>query len=482
MIHEDLEEDEDAPTRIRDAPTLLAQLALLEKSEPPGPPSTRGVDTRRTPVVQPPGPAIEPPRAAVVAQAPPLVDEPPPVSAPILPFDRESAPPAIAVPQILEPIPARILEERPSAPILPFDRESAPPRSSQPIQAAAPAATHAAATHAAATHAAAPAATHAGHAAPVIPAEPVIAAPAAAPQPKGISPLAIGLGLVLLGASAGLAFFLTRPKTPVDAGSGSTSPSSAITAPASTGASPGTAGDTAATVSGAASAPSAAAATTVGEPSASGAPVASGSGPEPQASTSAAPSAAPSTLATAAATASAATAAGTAAGAGVGACMVPLFAAATFITPPSGLDAACQITDPREGVKLVKNEVIRAGGGRIVSDGMREWAIVGWYGMASFAAVRATCCPSTSPELHIPFKDATCDLDGALKRIAAAATSATAEDTEVATALQAYTKAVKCTVDSGAAAFFRQKGGIVEGELVTFQKTLARTRAAAKNK
>ena len=88
-------------------------------------------------------------------------------------------------------------------------------------------------------------------------------------------------------------------------------------------------------------------------------------------------------------------------------------------------------------MKLVKNEVIRAGGGRIVSDGMREWAIVGWYGMAAFAAVRATCCPSSSPELHIPFKDATCDLDGALKRIATAATSATAEDTEVATALQA---------------------------------------------
>ena len=44
--------------------------------------------------------------------------------------------------------------------------------------------------------------------------------------------------------------------------------------------------------------------------------------------------------------------------------------------------------------------------GRPLPDGMREWAIVGWYGMASFAAIRATCCPASSPELHIPFKDA----------------------------------------------------------------------------
>ncbi len=84
--------------------------------------------------------------------------------------------------------------------------------------------------------------------------------------------------------------------------------------------------------------------------------------------------------------------------------------------------------------------------------------------------------------MHIGYKNPACDLEAALKRLTTAATSATAEDTEVSEALRGYTKAVICTVNSGAASAFGQAGGIVEGELVTFQKTLARVRAAAKSK
>ena len=64
----------------------------------------------------------------------------------------------------------------------------------------------------------------------------------------------------------------------------------------------------------------------------------------------------------------------------------------------------------------------------------------------------------------------------------AAAVSKTADDTAVSAALETYTKAAKCTARAGAFDAFGQKGGVQEGELVTFQKTLARTRAAAKQK
>jgi hypothetical protein len=161
--------------------------------------------------------------------------------------------------------------------------------------------------------------------------------------------------------------------------------------------------------------------------------------------------------------------------------MASLFAPGTFVTPPAALDGACQITDPRDGVKLLKMQVILAGEKRLVSDGMREWAIIGWYGMPAFGAMRAVCCPS-APEMHIGYKIPSCDLESAVKRLTTAASSSTTTDAEVTEALQAYTKMVICTADSGASGAFGQKAGIVEGELVTLQKTLARVRAAAKSK
>lgn len=461
VIHaaEDTEE-EDAPTRVRDVSMLLADLAVLKmrpKSEPPLDPGP-GLETE-----------TEPPPTPVAPRA--MLQEVAPVSARILPFERESAPGPPPAQILPERISVPDVPERISAPVLPFQRDSI-----------------------------------AGEAPPPPPARPTeAAAQASVAPPRRVEPeaggrsrtplLAAGLGLAVVCGVA--AFFLLRPGAPSGGDpSGNSSYSASVTAPsASVVVAPSAAATTGASAAASAE-PSAAVtasaeptATASAEPSAAATATASAeptttASAEPSASATASASAAASAEPSAAATAAASaepTATASVASGGAAACMMPLFASGTFASPPAALEAACQITDPRKGVELVKTEVVVGGAGRLVSDGMREWAIMGWYGMGAFAILRSTCCPS-APELRIPFKVPGCDIEAAMKDLAAAVTSKTATDDEVKTALEAYTKAAKCTSRAGAVDSFGQKGPIQEGELVTVQKTITRARAAAKKK
>lgn len=141
----------------------------------------------------------------------------------------------------------------------------------------------------------------------------------------------------------------------------------------------------------------------------------------------------------------------------------------------------CTITDPRKGGGAVRTEVVRAGARKRVSDGMREWAVLGWYEMAAFAIMRSSCCPSAAP-LDIPIAIPTCDIETPLLELATLASSAAAEDAKVTAALDAYTNAVRCVARAGGSDGFGQKGGPQGGESGTFEKTLKRVRAAAKKK
>src|SRR5262249_34714402 len=98
------DDEEDAPTRLRDASTLHAHLAALKAQSSPSAP----------PEAPRPAPEDAPPTLA----APPAIaaEEPPPrAAAPIIPFERDSAPGIAA------------------APIIPFERESAPGHAAAPI-------------------------------------------------------------------------------------------------------------------------------------------------------------------------------------------------------------------------------------------------------------------------------------------------------------------------------------------------------------
>src|SRR5262249_21090343 len=115
--------------------------------------------------------------------------------------------------------------------------------------------------------------------------------------------------------------------------------------------------------------------------------------------------------------ASAATAPPAPAAGGVAACVLPLF-------PPESFDAAtdfsfiCSETDPIKGGASIRMQLVRAH--HNVSEAMKEWALLGWYEMASFAVLQAHCCPSVAP-LKLPEVHGCPSMPDALAAIASAA-------------------------------------------------------------
>ena len=282
-------------------------------------------------------------------------------------------------------------------------------------------------------------------------------------------PLLAGFGLLIAGGAA--AFFLFRPPSS-DLAVPSATPSLALVAPSAPSAR--------ASVTSSAPSPAASATGTSASPSDTGSasPIAPSSA-APSAASAASPSASSSVAPSASVSAS--PSASPAAPTDANACLAPLFPPDTFMELPPSLGFVCTITDPRKGGGAVRTEVVRAGARKRVSDGMREWAVLGWYEMAAFAIMRSSCCPSAAP-LDIPIAIPTCDIETPLLELATLASSAAAEDAKVTAALDAYTNAVRCVARAGGSDGFGQKGGPQGGESGTFEKTLKRVRAAAKKK
>jgi hypothetical protein len=212
--------------------------------------------------------------------------------------------------------------------------------------------------------------------------------------------------------------------------------------------------------SGAAAASSAAPAASV-EPAASAAPAASA---EADSSAEAAPAPPGSTTASASA------------GQGVEACMVPLFAKGTFEarSRPS-FSFLCNETDPRRGSRLIRKQVVLGATSGFVSDGMREWALLGWYELAAYAVMRARCCPGAAP-IELPESPGACPaIAQALNELGGATSKATRpEDEGIELALKHFREAINCRVRSGGTNLFGYVGAPKGGEDTAFQKTLVR--------
>ena len=164
------------------------------------------------------------------------------------------------------------------------------------------------------------------------------------------------------------------------------------------------------------------------------------------------------------------------AGEDVAACMMPLFAKGTFkrgASPDFGF--VCSEADPRRGVAAIKKQVVLAGAKRNVSEGMREWALLGWYELASYSVMRARCCPG-APPLKLPAPPPPCQpLETALDELGAAALVAkTPKDKALEAAVKRYTKEVYCLVRAGGTSLFGYVGPPKGGEVTAFRKTLAR--------
>ncbi len=161
----------------------------------------------------------------------------------------------------------------------------------------------------------------------------------------------------------------------------------------------------------------------------------------------------------------------------VGKCMSALFAEGSFARPVgTSLDFVCAQRDPRKGAPAVREVVVRASQGR-VTDGMREWALLGWYELAAYAAIRGRCCPGAAP-LELPVTPGSCpDFGDALRAISAAARP-DASAASFAEASAGFDASLRCVLRSRQTKAFGKHKKLAGGEGTAFEKTFARAREA----
>ena len=155
-------------------------------------------------------------------------------------------------------------------------------------------------------------------------------------------------------------------------------------------------------------------------------------------------------------------------------CLTTMFPEDTFAAPPAELAFVCDEKRIVKGASRVKEVVVKAGTGR-VSGGMKEWAVLGHYGVAAFASIRARCCPGSAP-LEIPELPSTCEPMAAALDAVGRASVAGASDEAATAATDGFRKSLSCALRGGPKNLFGDHPAPGGGEVTTFRKTLDRAR------
>jgi eukaryotic-like serine/threonine-protein kinase len=173
---------------------------------------------------------------------------------------------------------------------------------------------------------------------------------------------------------------------------------------------------------------------------------------------------------TGSASASAAVAAATSGGDPT-ACVTASFSADSFDSSTS-FSFLCSETDAPKLAPAVRAELVRAR--KNITDGMRDWALLGWYDLPAVVALRTRCCPSAKP-LHLPEMALCTPVAGVLDAITSAAEKAAdPTDRTLLAAVTAYTNDVYCIVRSGMGFRFGHRDNPEGGQDTTFLRFLGR--------
>lgn len=150
------------------------------------------------------------------------------------------------------------------------------------------------------------------------------------------------------------------------------------------------------------------------------------------------------------------------------ACFAGLLPEGAFGATHPNLDSSCSGRRAYQTMLLFKSEIVRAGGTEL-TPAMVEWSKLGWFEMATFAAMRAHCCPDERA-LSVPAMFARCRLEESLAYI----TNALDDDAAMRGALDDYTKAARCVASHGWSDAFGQGGAPYGGELVYVERIIGR--------
>jgi hypothetical protein len=149
-----------------------------------------------------------------------------------------------------------------------------------------------------------------------------------------------------------------------------------------------------------------------------------------------------------------------------------LFPGGTFVRGKPDFSFVCENTSPRQGVRGVQREVV-SGRWAGITPGMRAWASLGWYRLASLALMRGHCC-AAPPELVWAF-ELPCPMDESMKKVEQAARAD--DDEAMKVALEEFRTHARCLAKAGLGANFNLRGYPGPGE-PAFKKMLERMRAA----
>ncbi len=133
----------------------------------------------------------------------------------------------------------------------------------------------------------------------------------------------------------------------------------------------------------------------------------------------------------------------------------------------------CAEPDVLKGAAGVRAELVRAH--KNESEGMREWALLGWYELAAFSVIRGRCCPSPPPLKMAEVPRSCAPVPEVLAAIDEAIVSAAdVSDERLRKAVDAYTHDVYCIVRTGIAARFGRIDNPQGGEDTAFKGFLGR--------
>lgn len=151
-----------------------------------------------------------------------------------------------------------------------------------------------------------------------------------------------------------------------------------------------------------------------------------------------------------------------------------LFAPDTFSHGRPDFSFVCSNPFPRHGITQVQAQVVLGrGSNREMTDGMREWATLGWYQLAAYSVFRGRCC-SSPPQLEWTF-DLACPIDEAMTELERAV--GTDDSPAIDAAVERYTKEARCLTKLGQARNFGQSALPAQG-MNSFRMVLERMRRA----
>ena len=155
-------------------------------------------------------------------------------------------------------------------------------------------------------------------------------------------------------------------------------------------------------------------------------------------------------------------------------CVTRALPADTFEGTFTDFSPVCTASDVLEGSQRFREMIVRAGHGRAVTSGMKEWSLLGYFELAAFAVIRQRCC--NAQPISVPSSPESCpiSMEKAIRQLEAADFSA---KKQVGAAVDQLEKAARCIARSGAEKRFGGHPALSGGEGTPLKRIVKRLSA-----